>query len=410
MDGSLEIDSREYQVMSMRKMKNPRCLPASIFTVACICAIFGMAFLAPAQVQTPTPGPATSPQAAPATPPQAQDPWAAQSAPGPPPAASQTAAGQQSSPPAAAAPPANSAPEPAPEAGGFVFKSRAEEVVLHATVVDSENRPVTGLDKTAFTVYEDGKPQTIRAFKTEDVPVALGIVIDNSGSMRTIRPSVNRAAINLVKASQPRDGVFIVNFGDDSYLDQDFTSDIGKLQQALTRIGNRGTTAIYDALVASATHLEKNIKSDKKILLLITDGADNASKESLNEALQQLQQKNGPIIYAIALPGGVAQDPKSHRALDALSRETGGSVFYPVTPQDVDTISQTLARDIRTQYTINYRPTTNRGAGVYHSIQVVATGPTGKLQVRTRTGYYGGQDMNEANAAPVAPSAPPTNN
>jgi len=286
----------------------------------------------------------------------------------------------------------------------FVFKAQAEEVVLHLTVVDADNRLVTGLERSAFTVYEDGRPQTIRSFRTENVPVALGIVIDNSGSMRMMRPSVNRAALDLVRASNPKDGVFIVNFGDDSYLDQDFTSDIPKLQQALARIDTRGTTAIYDALVASANHLNKNIKTGKKILLLITDGADNASRDSLQQALQELEQKDGPIIYVIALLGD--DQPEARRTLEAISRETGGTAFFPTTPQEVDAISQSLARDIRSQYTLTYSPSNPSGrrvAGQYHSIHVVATAPNAQLQVRTRTGYYGGQDMSDNTGEPVSP-------
>jgi Ca-activated chloride channel homolog len=321
-------------------------------------------------------------------------------------------AGASSPAPAAAAHQDSSSPQTAPgqpspdqDAGGFVFKTQAEEVVLHATVVDSRNHPVTGLPQSAFTVFEDGKPQTITSFATEDVPVALGIVIDNSGSMRSERAEVNRAAVNLVKASNPRDGVFVVNFGAEAYLDQDFTSDVGKLEQALAKIDTRGSTAVYDALVASARHLDRNAKLDKKILLLITDGEDNASQESSEEALQQLQQKNGPIIYTIALLGA-RERPETRSILEAMARGTGGAAFFPATLDDVNAISKSIAHDIRSQYTIGYRSSNPRRPGEYRTIRVAATqGHSGGLEVRTRSGYYVGEESGFQNGATTGVSA-----
>src|SRR6201997_3819277 len=131
---------------------------------------------------------------------------------------------------------------------GFVFHKQVEEVVLHATVVDDKQRLVTNLEKQSFTVLEDGRPQRITSFRLEDIPVALAIVIDNSGSMREKRRSVNAAALNLVRASNPQDQVCVVNFNDAYYLDQDYTGNVDLLQDALERIEARGGTALYDAL------------------------------------------------------------------------------------------------------------------------------------------------------------------
>src|SRR5579871_3855847 len=185
----------------------------------------------------------------------------------------------------------------------FVFKKQVEEVQLHATVVDDRQRLVTNLDKNAFAVYEDGKPQQITSFRHEDIPVALGIVIDNSGSMRDKRPAVNQAALNLVRASNPNDQVFIVNFNDEYYLDQDYTPKVDLLKEALEKIDARGGTALYDAIVASADHLKKSGPLDKKVLLVVTDGEDNASRESLEQAIRRLQDENGPTVYTIGLLG-----------------------------------------------------------------------------------------------------------
>ena len=214
----------------------------------------------------------------------------------------------ETSPPAA--PQEQSAPTAQEEEGGFRFHTSVEEVVLHATVVDDKQRMVTNLNKPDFTVLEDGKPQNIVSFRHEDIPVALGIVIDNSGSMREKRDKVNKAAINLVKASNPQDEVFIVNFNDEYYLDQDFTADIGKMKEALEKVDTRGGTALYDAVVASAGHLKKNAKLEKRVLLVVTDGEDNESQETLEQAIRRLQEENGPTVYAIGLLG----EEKARRA------------------------------------------------------------------------------------------------
>ena len=158
-------------------------------------------------------------------------------------------------------------------------------MVLHATVIDDKQRIVTTLDRAAFTVYENGQPQAITSFRHEDIPVAMGIVVDNSGSMREKRQKVNAAALNLVRSSNQNDEVCIVNFNDEYYLDQDFTANINKLREGLEKIEARGGTALYDAVVATADHLKQSAKLDKKVIFVVTDGEDNASTESLEQAV-----------------------------------------------------------------------------------------------------------------------------
>ena len=283
--------------------------------------------------------------------------------------------------------------EPSREEGGvYVFKTRVEEVVLHATVIDDKHRLVTGLTKNDFQVFEDGAPQQITSFRREDIPVALGVVIDNSGSMRDKRPQVNQAAINLVRASNPQDEVFIVNFNDEYYLDQDFTSQVPQLKEALDRIESRGGTALYDAVVASADHLKKNGRLDKKVLLVVTDGEDNASRESLEQAIRRLQAENGPTVYTVGILGSEKQR-RARRALTEMAEQTGGVAFFPKDLGEVDSITQAVAHDIRNQYTIGYRPSNSRAQGGYRTIKVDARAPGYKhLQVRTRSGYYPGQE------------------
>src|SRR5437773_5870662 len=265
--------------------------------------------------------------------------------------------------------------------------------MLHATVVDDKQHMVTNLDKSAFTVLEDGKPQTITSFRHEDIPVALGIVIDNSGSMREKRDRVNKATLNLVRASNAQDQVFIVNFNDEYYLDQDYTSDVNKLKEALEKVEARGGTALYDALVASADHLKKSAKLQKKALLVVTDGEDNASRESLEQAVRRLQEENGPTVYAIGILGDEKQR-RARRALQTIAERTGGIAFLPKSVDEVDEISRTVAKDIRNQYTIVYKPTTPKRVGGYRTIKVDARASGYKgLVVRTRSGYYPGQEQ-----------------
>jgi Ca-activated chloride channel family protein len=275
----------------------------------------------------------------------------------------------------------------------YIFKKEVDEVTLHATVVDDHFRPITGLTKNDFTVYEDGKPQKVTYFKNEDIPVALGIVIDNSGSMRDKRPQVNAAAINLVRSSNPQDQVFIVNFNEEYFLDQDYTGSVPKLKDALERIESRGGTALYDAVVASSDHLKKSGALEKKVLLVVTDGEDNASRESLEQALRRLEEQNGPTIYTIGLLGE-EHNKRARRALREMAEDTGGVAFFPKDLSEVQAITTEIAHDIRNQYTIQYKPTTPQSAGGYRTVKVVAQAPGYKhLQVRTRSGYYAGQQQ-----------------
>ncbi len=283
--------------------------------------------------------------------------------------------------------------QPDNDAGVFVFRKQVEEVTLRATVVDAQHRLVTGLDKTSFTIYEDGKPQVVTAFRREDVPVAIGIVIDNSGSMRDKRNTVNQALINLVQTSNPDDEVFVVNFGEDYYLDQDFTSNVGLLRTALHQSPMRGKTALYDAIVASAKHLKGSAKLERQVLLVVTDGQDNASQETLREAAYWLQNQKGPTVYAIGIqrPGDLRAD---RQPLATLADSTGGVAFFPETLGEVDNITRTIARDIRSQYTIGYKSSNPSQGRQYRTIHVDATGLNGQpLTVRTRSGYYPGEPM-----------------
>jgi Ca-activated chloride channel homolog len=344
------------------------------------------ASLSPAQTSSPaqTGSPSTSDSAQTSTSPQISSP----------PSTSTPAEETQSAP--------DSVQPQDDETPGFVFKKEVEEVVLHAVVVDDQNRPITGLDRNKFEVYEDGKLQKLTSFHTERVPVALGILIDNSGSMLPKRAKVNEAALQLVDASQQGDRVFVVNFGEDAFLDQDYTQDVGKLRAALQRVETRGSTALYDAIIGAVNHLNQNSALQKKILLVVTDGQDNASEATFQEVLHKLQSKNAPVLYTIALEqnerrendrrANDRRDEVNRQSLRMLSDQTGGTAFFPSSLNEVQSIASAIAQDIRSQYVIGYRSSNPDTPGVYHSIQVKALDGSTHLRVVTRTGYYSGKN------------------
>ncbi len=279
------------------------------------------------------------------------------------------------------------------EGGKFVLRSDNYEVRLNASVVDGSGKAIDSLPQDAFRVYEDGVLQTIASFRHEDVPVSLGILIDSSGSMYDKRSAVDAASLNLVRLSNREDEAFLVDFSSEAYIDQDFTNDISKLQQGLSYIKSSGGTALYDAIVASSDYLSKNSKRSKQVILIITDGEDNASSASLEQAIQRVQDLDGPAIYCIGLLFGEDTDRREARhareVLSELAAQTGGEAYFPKSLKDVNAVTTEVAQDIRTQYTIAYRSTKSPALGGYRQVHVEAKekGFRG-LQVRTRTGYF----------------------
>jgi len=279
------------------------------------------------------------------------------------------------------------------QGNGFVLRADVDEVLLPCTVVDDKGRLVTNLDRGNFQVWEDNVPQKIASFQHQDVPVSLGILVDNSGSMSKKRPSVNKSALDLLEASNPQDEAFVVNFSDEAFIDQEFTSDVNKLRDGLGHIESRGGTALYDAVVASADKLAQDAKRPKQVLIIITDGEDNASTLNLEQTIHRVQELSGPVVYTIGLLFGDemsrAEVRHARRALEMLSGETGGMAFFPKSIEQIDEIAAEVARDIRSQYTIGYhstKPSTQQG---FRRVDVTAQEKgEGKLTVRTRTGYF----------------------
>jgi Ca-activated chloride channel family protein len=341
-----------------------------------------------------------------------------------PPVTTQPAAGStQSTPAPEATPPATPDTPPQPEGslgnvergtgGAFTLHESAYEVRLNATVLDSSNRTIQTLDKDSFHVFEDNSPQTISSFRHEDLPVSLGILIDSSGSMYDKRTAVDAASLDLVKLSNPQDEAFLVDFSWEAFIDQDFTNDISKLQQGLSYIKSSGGTAIYDALAVSADYLAKNAKHPKQVLLIITDGEDNASSATLEQAIRSIQDFDGPVVYCIGLLFGddtnKTEARHARRVLEAIAEQTGGAAYFPKSVKDVDAITREVANDIRTQYTISYHPTKPAELGGYRVVRVEAKQKGySKLSVRTRSGYFPRTSTRSATpSATATPTATP---
>jgi len=275
---------------------------------------------------------------------------------------------------------------------GYRIITDVNLVVLLASVADGQGRFVPDLKQENFRVFEDRVEQKLAVFRREDIPITLGLVVDNSGSMRDKRERVNAAALTFVKTSKRDDEVFVVNFNDEFYLDldKDFSNDPAELGEALERIDSRGGTAMFDAVIGSLDHLKKGSR-DKKVLLVVTDGEDNSSRKTLEVAVQEAQ-KSSAVIYAIGL---LSQESKraanrAKKGLQALTTATGGLPYFPGSVQEVEAIGNQIANDIRNQYVLAYYPTNSLKDGSFRAVKVELNGARGhgKLQVRTRTGYY----------------------
>ncbi len=293
---------------------------------------------------------------------------------------------QQPAPPPAAPKEAQAKESPQDEVAVFTADTRL--VVVHASVLDKNGKLVTNLAESAFKVQENGVDQAITLFRREDLPVSMGIIIDNSGSMRDKRAKVAAASLDLIRASNPQDEVFVVNFNDDAYLDQSFTNDIKKLEQALERYDTKGGTAMRDAISMSIDYLKDKGKKDKKVLMVVTDGNDNTSNIGIEDLVRKAQQAD-VLIYSIGILG--EEEPReakrAKRALHDLAIASGGVDYYPKDLAEIDRITPEVAHDIRNQYTIGYTPTNTALDGTFRKISVLVNA-TGKPTVRSRNGYY----------------------
>jgi VWFA-related protein len=284
----------------------------------------------------------------------------------------------------------------------YVIRSDTRLVVLHMSVLDHQGKLVTTLPQNAFKVFENNVEQQVKLFKREDIPVSLGIIVDNSGSMRTKRQKVEAAAVQLVKASNKLDEVFVVNFNDDAYLDVPFTNDVHKMEEGIARIDSRGGTAMRDAVSMSMDYLKSEAKKDKKVLLIVTDGNDTTSTGiTLEKLVEKAQRHPDVVIYSIGILNeeDKREAAKAKRALDELTKASGGFTLYPKDLTEVESMAQEIAHDIRNQYVLAYSPANQNLDGTYRQIKVTASG---KYTVRTRTGYYATPEETKRAATPAA--------
>jgi Ca-activated chloride channel family protein len=271
-------------------------------------------------------------------------------------------------------------------------------VVLHASVRNKRGDIVLGLQQRNFRVDEDGRPQTIQAFHPEDTPVAVGLVVDNSGSMTRKRPDVTAAAVAFARSSNPDDHMFVVNFNEHPTLGLPdlklFSASAAELEGALLRPQPSGRTALYDAISDALAHVRRSI-IERKALVVISDGGDNASTHTLNQLLRDITQSD-VIVYTIGLFD--REDPDVNpRALQRIANASGGQAFLPKVSAEAEKICRNIARDIRTQYAISYSPSNQKFGGEYRTIRVSVTGDHGaKLQARTRAGYVASQSGSAA--------------
>src|SRR5258705_8353104 len=268
------------------------------------------------------------------------------------------------------------------------FRAVPRLVLLQATVVDGRGAAVTDLDRTAFTVYENRKRQPIEVFRREDVPVSVGLLIDNSGSMRTLRPKVEAAALAFVRASNPMDELCVINFADKVDLDVPFTSDLDVLERRLARLDSIGGTALWDAIDTAQSYVGDHASRPRKVLLVVTDGNDNASVARMSLVVRRAQRRD-IVVDAVGLFGSdTTKAVNGRRDLEQLTRDTGGNAYFPVDINQVEAVVVDLAPQIRNQYLIAYAPLNAPLDRTYPAIRVTATSP-GKshLEGRTRRGY-----------------------
>jgi Ca-activated chloride channel homolog len=279
------------------------------------------------------------------------------------------------------------------EAPVAVFRSGTELVDLPISVLDKAGKLIPDIPQSAFKVYENNIEQPVVSFRRDDIPVSIGIIIDNSGSMRDKRSKVAAAALALVKNSNPQDEEFIVDFNDDAYLDQPFTSDIQKLETTLQRIDSHGGTSMREAISMSIDYMNQAASRSKRVLLVVTDGNDNNPGGIGLEALVRKAQASEVLIYCIGLLN--EEEPSearlARRALKELAEASGGQDYYPKDLAEVEQITPQVAHEIRNQYLLAYSPTNPALDGTYRKITVKVVGYE-KATVRTRSGYYASSD------------------
>jgi len=273
----------------------------------------------------------------------------------------------------------------------FKLNVNVDLTELHVSVTDEKDRPVGSLKMENFHVFEDQTQQKLTVFKHEDIPISLGLVIDNSRSMEPRKQRLDAAALSAVRKSNPEDETFIVHFDDTARLDSDFTNSIPRLEETLASVKPYGQTAIYDALILALDHMQGG-RHPKKAILLMTDGVDNSSKHTLAEAIDATRRAQ-VAVYTVGLLS-VSGGEKAEDSLVQIAEASGGRAFFPQTVEEASADMERVARDLREQYTLGYIPSNPVRGGQWRSVRVDIVPPAGtpskaKLIASYRHGYYG---------------------
>ncbi len=270
----------------------------------------------------------------------------------------------------------------------FTLNVNVDLVELSVTVLDENERHVTGLEALSFEVFEDSVQQDISLFLHEDRPVSLGLVIDNSRSMERKKERVDAAALSFVRLSNPQDEAFLIHFDDTVRLEEDFTSDIEVLEQILGTISPYGQTSLFDALMMSLEKIKEG-RYDEQAILLVSDGADNASVAVYEQVLENVRQSEA-AVYPIGVLNDSQAGLEARSALEALAEASGGRAFFPETANEIPQITEIIARELRELYTLGYVPTNSRRDGTWRSVRVYVPTPpeTPRFEINYRHGYY----------------------
>jgi Ca-activated chloride channel family protein len=276
----------------------------------------------------------------------------------------------------------------------FKLNVNVDLTEVHVSVTDENDRPVGNLKKENFRVFEDRTEQKISIFKHEDIPISLGLVLDNSRSIEPRKQRLDAAALSFVRKSNPEDETFVIHFDDTARVNRDFTDSIPLLEETLANVKPFGQTAIYDALILAADQMER-AKHTKKAILLITDGVDNSSRHTLDEAIDRLKRSHAAVytVGLLSMSGGQAAE----YSLVRLAEASGGRAFFPNDIDEARMYMERVARDLREQYTLGYVPTNQLRNGRWRSVRVEVVPSPGmsakmKFHANYRHGYYGPKD------------------
>ncbi|MBA3691892.1 MAG: VWA domain-containing protein [Acidobacteria bacterium] len=294
-------------------------------------------------------------------------------------------------------------PEPTPpaqeEPDDKPLSVKTDLVTLTLTVTDLYGRFVSGLNKDAFTVFDGNAEQEITFFSDVDAPVSVGILFDVSGSMSGEKIGKARKALErFINTSHPSDEYFLIGFNSRAQLLLDRSRDGEAVLQKLTLVQTKGNTALYDACYLGVERVTRGTRQ-KKAMLIISDGQDNASRYNFGE-VRRLMKEADVTVYAVGImdgrDAGSITGMQGQAFLDELTSVTGGKAFYPQTDVEMDEIFERIALELRHQYSIGFTPKDFTPDGKWHKTKVKVKPPRGisRLTVRTREGYYATPNTN----------------